>query len=174
MYSGGPNQFTSSFWIERQWLLETEIDDYCIKYSICPYRKRWYEYSQDNSSVELSKSTRLLLTYIIGDDIESDDIKRSLTIAQIYHMEISQEKIFIGTLIQAIHLLSELDTLKIHSLLLDQPRYLCFEEMIIFCTTEDTSKITKVYLEEINDINDIHFLMGLCPYMTYLKSRSYQ
>jgi hypothetical protein len=32
------NQFLSSFWIERQWILEAEIDDETIVYSIRPYK----------------------------------------------------------------------------------------------------------------------------------------
>ena len=37
-YPGEANQFTSSFWIERQWLFETKIDYDCIIYSIRPYK----------------------------------------------------------------------------------------------------------------------------------------
>jgi len=37
-YLGDPNQFTSSFWIERQWIFEAEIDFGEIMYSIRPYR----------------------------------------------------------------------------------------------------------------------------------------
>ena len=55
-------------------------------------------------------------------------------------MEIPIEKIFIGILIQAINILPKLDTLKIHSLSLDQPRNLSFEELVIFCSTENTNK----------------------------------
>ncbi len=38
LYLGEPNQFTSSFWIERQWLFEAEIDYDRIIYSVCPYK----------------------------------------------------------------------------------------------------------------------------------------
>jgi len=38
IYPGELNQFTSSFWIQRKWLLETKIDDEHIKYSIRPFR----------------------------------------------------------------------------------------------------------------------------------------
>jgi hypothetical protein len=39
----------------------------------------------------------------------------------------------------------------------------------ILLSREDTSKITKVYLEIMMEITDIYFLMILCPYMNYLK-----
>jgi len=35
-----------------------------------------------------------------------------------------------------------------------------------FCSTEDTNKIKKVYLEELKTFFSI---MAFCPYMTYLK-----
>jgi hypothetical protein len=38
IYPGGQNQFTSSFWIERQWTFEAEIIDESINYFIRPYR----------------------------------------------------------------------------------------------------------------------------------------
>jgi hypothetical protein len=38
IYSGVPNQFTSSFWIERQWTFEAEIIGESINYFIRPYR----------------------------------------------------------------------------------------------------------------------------------------
>ncbi len=38
MYFLESNQFTSSFWIKRQWLLETEIDGENLIYSIRSYK----------------------------------------------------------------------------------------------------------------------------------------
>ncbi len=38
IYLGEPNQFISSFWIERQWLFEVKIDYDLIMYSVCPYK----------------------------------------------------------------------------------------------------------------------------------------
>ncbi len=181
-YPGELNQFTSSFWIERQWIFEAEITSEYMKYSIHPYRytekrlvyeidyllsfrKRWYEF-------EVSKSARLTLAYIIVDEVDqviSEEIERVLNVEQIYHLEILEEKIFIGTLFQVIDLLPELNTLKIHSLSLNQRRSLCFKDLVILCSTESTSKITKVYLEKMINIKDVYYLMALCPYMTHFK-----
>ena len=97
-------------------------------------------------------------------------IRRALTVAQFYHLEIPEKKIFIGALIKAVDLLSELNSLKIHSLLLEQPKNLCEEEEgDILLSRENKSKITKVYLEKMIEITDIYSLMILCPYMEYLK-----
>ncbi len=84
-------------------------------------------------------------------------------------MEIPNEEIFNGALIQIVDLLSELQTLKIHSLSLEEPRDLCEEEVDILLSREDTNKITKVYLEIMMDMADIYFLMVLCPQINYLK-----
>ncbi|CAF1044257.1 unnamed protein product [Rotaria sp. Silwood1] len=177
-YPGGPNQFISSFWIEKKWIFEIEINHESIDYSIRPYRKRWYEDTQDknfNSSVEYSKSARLIITFIDNHDFEETTIMSItyiLTVAQIYHLEISEENVHVGVLIGVVSLLSELTTLKIHSLSLHVPRMLNSEEIHTLSSIEDTSKVTKVYLEIMYNIEDFYFLLELCPYMEYCKVNS--
>jgi hypothetical protein len=170
IYFTSSNAFSSSFWIEHRWIFEAEIALGHIRYSIDPYKIRWYDHAE--SSIDLSKSARFILTYPPNDEDDElafADIKRVLSIEQIYHLEISEEFFFIGILIQVINVLPELSTLKLHSLSLDQPRNLCFEELVMFCSTDSTSKITKVFLGILNDIKDLHFLVALCPYMTHLE-----
>ena len=84
-------------------------------------------------------------------------------------MEILENFFFIGELIQAIDILSELKSLKIHSLSLDQPRELSEDEVDILLSTEYSSKITNVCLSEMIKIQEVYFLMQLCPYMNYFK-----
>ncbi|CAF2855218.1 unnamed protein product [Rotaria sp. Silwood2] len=84
-------------------------------------------------------------------------------------MKISQENVDVRTLIEVLSLFTELTTLKIHSLSLHEPTMLNSEELFILFSTEDTSKVTKVYLEIMNDIEDFNFLLKLCPYMKYFK-----
>ncbi|CAF1270950.1 unnamed protein product [Rotaria sordida] len=60
IYNDQLNQFVSSFWIEQQWIFEVEINNESIIYLVGPYRKRWYENTQDkicNYSCDLFKST---------------------------------------------------------------------------------------------------------------------
>ncbi|CAF4973866.1 unnamed protein product, partial [Rotaria sp. Silwood1] len=175
IYNGEPNQFISSFWIERQWVFEAEINSESIIYLVHPYRKRWYENTQDkicNSSRDFSKSIRLTLKNVDSDDIEkllTIATRRVLTVAQVYDLEIPKEKIFIGTLIEIVNLLPEINTLKIHSLSLYEPRMLNSEERCTFSSIKDTSKITNVYLEKMNEIEEFSFLSELCPYMESFK-----
>jgi hypothetical protein len=96
------------------------------------------------------------------------NIRDCLPVAYIYHLEIRKEKIFSDTLIDIIHALPELDSLKVRSISLSPTRYLSVKgENLRFVSNKN--KVTKVYLENITGIEDVDFLMKLCPRMTYLQ-----
>jgi hypothetical protein len=103
------------------------------------------------------------------DKVVSKEIKRVLTITQIYHLEIREKKISIPVLIQAVNLLSDITTLKLHSLSRDETIELTVKELLILCSMKETSKITEIYLEEIGDVQELDFLFTLCPCMRYFK-----
>jgi hypothetical protein len=84
-------------------------------------------------------------------------------------LEILSENVHSNVLLETVNSLPELNTLKIHSLSLYEPRMLNDEELIILSSIEDTSQITKVYLEKMNEIKELDFLFELCPHMEYLK-----
>jgi len=162
----------------KKWILEVEIQDEDIIYSIQPYDKRWYEYVQHpiiNSSLQLSTSTGLTLTYYPSDkcsELVNLDINSILNVTQIYHLEISQDKIFLGTLINILYLLPELISLKINSLSIYEPRFLCRDEIDNFIRMSVTSKIKKICFEKIHKIEEIYFLIELCHSMNYLQINS--
>ncbi|CAF3460830.1 unnamed protein product, partial [Rotaria sp. Silwood2] len=116
------NPLNTPFWIQRQDILEIQMCTSCIKYWIHPYKKRWYDDTQNkttNSSVELSKSTRLTLIFINPDD--PHPLTRIYTrhlsiIVQIFHLEIQMDDFLLQTLIEIMKFLPELTTLKICSL----------------------------------------------------------
>jgi len=187
-----PDQFSSPFWIERQWVFVAKFDTEEIVYSIRPYkydnksllyqinslvtfRKNWYEFSSDkivNSAIDLAKSPRLTIVETLPVELSEQlimDINHVLPVSQIYYLQISEKKIFSDILIQIINSLPELHSLKIHSLSLYKSRRLTAEEVDIFLLAEERSKITKVCLESMVEIQEIFFLMTLCPYMAYLK-----
>ncbi len=68
-----------------------------------------------------------------------------------------------------INLLSDLNSLRVYSLSFDGPRSLSAEELVILCSISNKCKITKVYLEKMDEIEQIYLFMTLCPYLTYLK-----
>jgi hypothetical protein len=176
-YPGEQNQFSSSFWIERQWVFAARILGEYITYSIGPYRyiennfpykinyrisfrKRWYDYPEDiivKSSIELSKSAKLTIRHFYIKKLIAMSIKRVLTRAQIYHLEFYKSKIFADLLIRIIDLLPDLITLKIDSLS-------CRES-----ANSSKNKISKVYIQKMDNMDELDCLLAICPYTNYLQ-----
>jgi hypothetical protein len=122
--------------------------------------------------MELSKSHRLKISDVHGTDFYElliKVIKRVLTIAQVYHLDLSLMYIDFIILVQIMSVLSEIDSLKVHRILYNKPRVLCIEERNIACSILNISKITKVHLEDINYPEAFFVLMKFCPKMAYLK-----
>jgi hypothetical protein len=111
----------------------------------------------------------LLYTFSSVDlDYLCENIDYIINVAQIYHLTIQRE-IFAGVLARILTPLSTLDSLKISSLSISQPRSLSIEERSILRTISSTIRITKVNLEKMNNIEEIYFLLELCPHLIYLK-----
>ncbi|CAF5035586.1 unnamed protein product [Rotaria sp. Silwood1] len=160
--------FTSLFWIERKLILEMEVTDFQIIYSIRPFKKRWYNI---NSFIDFSKSTQLTMTCFPGD--EYFETFRSangtvLPVAEIYHLETSKQTIISGSLMKILNELPELDSLKIFRLSISQIRYSFIDDQN-FRLVSYQNKITKVYLENVNKSEEVYFLLKLCPRMKYFK-----
>jgi len=100
-------------------------------------------------------------------DLLSEEIPHILAVAQTYHLKIC-DKLFNGTLIEILLLLPELDSLQILSLTLSHRRYLSVDEVELASILKK-NQITKVYLEKMFAIEEINFLIELCPHMIYLK-----
>ncbi|CAF4459519.1 unnamed protein product [Rotaria sp. Silwood2] len=162
------NQFVSSFWIEKKWIFETEIDSFEVIYRIRSYKERWYNI---NSSIESSNSTQLTFTYPPCNEyleLSITDIHGILKVAQFYHLEIGKEKIDFVILMDIIYILSELDSLKIHSLSLSPTKHSSIKN-IVRRFISNKNQITKVYLEQMNEIEEVYFLIKFCPQMNYLQ-----
>ncbi len=87
-------------------------------------------------------------------------IRDPLIVTQIYHLEISKQTICSDILIELIYKLSALNTLKMTSLELSSSRCL---------SIENKNNIKKVYLEKMFTIEEVYFLIRLCPCMEYFK-----
>ncbi|CAF1396824.1 unnamed protein product [Rotaria sp. Silwood1] len=166
-----PDQFNSLFWNQRKWILDIEMNGMEYIYSIHSYKGRWYDIDPVN---EISNSTRLKITNLPDDD--NDDlmmvldliIRDILSITQIYHLEILEENISSQILLKTINKFSALDTLKISSLELSESNYSFIENKYSHFKSKK-NKITKIYLEKMNEIEEIYFLLKLCPHIEYLK-----
>ncbi|CAF1262736.1 unnamed protein product [Rotaria sp. Silwood1] len=125
-----------------------------------------------NSSIELSKSTRLIVWSVSDDDYYSRLLKLTideiLSITQIYHLEISKPNICSTEIIKLIDKLPALDSLKIFSLNLLESIFANFYEHDLYMVA-NKNNINKVYLVKMNAIEEVYFLIRLCPRMTYLK-----
>ena len=86
-------------------------------------------------------------------------------------MEFQREKVDCVTLIDITYALSELDSLKIHSLALSTTKSLSGKELVRrFMLNEN--KTTKVCLENMIKMEDVYFLIKFCPRMNYLQINS--
>ena len=46
---------------------------------------------------------------------------------------------------------------------------LTVKELLLLCSMKETSQITKVYLEQMDDIQAFDFICTLCPHMEYFR-----
>lgn len=133
------------------------------------FRKTWCE------NIEYSTSTTLILTNFVTcsyDEMLFKKIKRILSISKIYHLIIIDKHSSIHILIYLIDLLHDLLTLKLHSISSDERKTFPVKEFHALCSIYARGKISKVYIEEINETNDIEdfdYITDLCPRMKYFK-----
>ena len=184
-----PNQFTSSFWINRRMILDMELFQGEFWYSVRSYRyvkfncdikrkkkifprKQWYDDQNKNPMDQLSKSSRLTIHELPSLD-EIDSFQSTLhlisNINQIYHLEIPDSEIDFHTLIHITENFSKLDSLRIVSLYSNDNEDLYPTREKIFHYTKELCQAKKVYLEKINSILDIQFLMNFCPHLEYFQ-----
>ncbi|CAF1241273.1 unnamed protein product [Rotaria sp. Silwood1] len=171
IYSERINKFFSTFWIERKWIFHLKIDNTDIKYIIYPYKKTWYDYI-DNKNIEYSTSTSLILTNSISlyDDIIFEQMKRIISIKQIYHLNI-EKSIFLGMLIKLVNQLPFLITLKLNSLSYKEKINLSSIDFYRIVAINNPIKITKVYIKQINVIHDFYNISKVCPRMAYFETK---
>ncbi|CAF0833965.1 unnamed protein product [Rotaria sordida] len=174
MYFGIRDQFISSFWLQRQWTLETEIEFDTVQYSIRPYKKRWYEYDKQHIIInQYSKLIRLIIKDVSPEKwfktlSINQYIDHILTVTKIYHLEI-QETICFSKLCEILYNLPELDTLRIHSLSFSKTDYLSDEELDNVIVLLSKNHITKLYFEKMNEIEEIYLLMLAFLHINYLR-----
>ncbi|CAF0778917.1 unnamed protein product [Rotaria sordida] len=191
------NQFTSLFWLQRQWYLHLQTDaspfsNNRITYSIHSYRKKWYHlcqhmksdahYQQDNSvdmtlqniqNHVIPSSQRVELIATNHCDFEQyqsfiENIKSLFQLVQITHLNIDLCYSSIDLFIDFIYNLPYLDSLSMSCLPIS--------ELNISSTTRSklqlisqNNRITKVNLEKLIEINQIQFIINLCSRMEFLQ-----
>ncbi|CAF4837028.1 unnamed protein product [Rotaria socialis] len=181
------DQFVSSFWIKKQWTIEILIDilDWSgieIIYSVHPYAKRWHELNELNGNHHFyyieQQQQSVIVTISEHFHIDSEDFFFSnfhpvLTTFQVSHLVIESKTISIRTLIEFLHLLPNLDSLKLCSLsLLDLTNFSRTENETLHSISKN-SKITKVNLEQTTQLADVELLIDLCPQLQYFEMKDF-
>ncbi|CAF3806063.1 unnamed protein product [Adineta steineri] len=80
IYQGKINEFFSSFWCQRQWILEINIDSNEIIYYIHSHKKRWYEFNieeKNNSTIEQLEKCEILFSLPHLDSLKLNTISTS-------------------------------------------------------------------------------------------------
>jgi hypothetical protein len=98
-----------------------------------------------------------------------DTMKPCFGSVQFTHLNIDGDKLLIGMLIEIIRLLPNLNSLEVSSLPLVQLNGLSPEDTEMILLVSTTCKITKLKLDKMNEMEQLHFLMNLCPRMQYLE-----
>jgi hypothetical protein len=145
------------------------------------FRKKWYE-SHDGidvipaqhviDSTQPSRDVELtLILSFFRNSIElfTDDTISLFVLLRITRLDVLYTGIFIGTLIDLINHLPNLESMRVLSLLLLKPRCLSVEEVNTFRLVSNNNKITKVNIQWTTDLAQIQFLIDLCPSMHYLE-----
>jgi hypothetical protein len=103
------------------------------------------------------------------EELLNDTASSILLMMQITCLNITCGKIFIGTLINLIRCLPNLDSLVVSSLAMLKPRCLSVEETRTLHFISNYNKITKAKLHKTSDLAEIQFLLGLCCRVEYLE-----
>jgi hypothetical protein len=104
----------------------------------------------------------------------------TLILTQFYHLVVDAKTVSSEELVDVLHELSNVISLKLHCVTPFQPFDLSEEEdddddddeededEKRLAQVSETNKITKVYLEQMNDFKELDFLLGLCRYVKHL------
>ncbi|CAF0955420.1 unnamed protein product [Rotaria sordida] len=186
------NRFLSPVWIQRRWFLELKI---CINtflpatitYSIQPLKKQWYEWHNEANSNEIiiyptlteqkCINTSFSQLHLTLEGPQSVEYYRSVqeyicsiaTLVQFTSLHIDLCYFSISILLQLLNILPNLDSLTITSGLPEKTKILSKEQINMFRSVSSHNKITKVNLEQITELDQIHILMDLCFHMCDLQ-----
>jgi hypothetical protein len=98
-------------------------------------------------------------------------INHILTVTKIYHLEIPK-KICYNKLSEILDLFPELDTLRVHSVSFSILYYLSDQQMDDRVGQLAKTQITKVYLETMTKMEELHLLVLLFPRINHFQINS--
>ncbi|CAF1237296.1 unnamed protein product [Adineta ricciae] len=171
------HQFTSTFWRERQWFFsfEEEDDPYDngqYVFSVHPFRKTWYNSSKseliDNQTHPISLTVTENALYTFGTSYV-ECMETCFRTVLFTHLNIKCDKIPYGLFIELIHSLPNLTSLEVAAVPKVESNSLSFEESETALLISIKNKIMKIKIGQIRCMEDINFLINLCPRVKYLE-----
>ncbi|CAF1293612.1 unnamed protein product [Adineta steineri] len=189
-------QFTSTFWIERQWFFKFTDKLNCFLYSIRPISKQWFNsYEQImgcvnqktdectlksnniSSSFEINQACGPSIQMIIAgyspstwNTFHLDRMKLCFQVIPFTHLTIHSNKIPLDLVLKIIHLLPNIIYLEIDSLSTVSFSCLGNKDIItMFHSVKTNSRIRKVKFNNQVETIQIRTLMYLCPRMEYFE-----
>ncbi|CAF0979013.1 unnamed protein product [Adineta steineri] len=174
------HRFTSEFWRERRWIFKLEMNVNFffltnVVYSIHPYRENWDEIHKEhwnsNIALDVFNGTELSIfesSFTDYNDSLIDNLAPLFDIVQITKLDFTFEATFVGMLLDLLRYLPNLNSLRVRSLSLTKPRCLHAEEERISRLISIDNKIRKVHIQQMTDLEQIQFLINICPLMQYL------
>ncbi|CAF1074655.1 unnamed protein product [Adineta steineri] len=184
------NRFNSPFWSERKWVREIEVYCESMVFSIHPYKKEWIDlrehtnidtYSKQNSTKDNYISNRektdhgiIQLTILDYEDIGLNGqsikkLKSALEAIQFTHLNIDDDTMSINMLLGILHLLPNIESLKLSSIPIVKLESLFIEHTRNHLSVLAINKITKVKLGQVIEEEEIEFFINLCPHIEYLE-----
>jgi hypothetical protein len=103
------------------------------------------------------------------NELFTDNTIILLNLLRITRLDIPYSGIFVGTLIDLIHHLPNLDSVRVWSLSLLKLSCISDEQISTLCLLSKTNKITKVNIQCLTELSQLQFLIDLCPRMQYLE-----
>ncbi|CAF4349219.1 unnamed protein product [Rotaria sp. Silwood2] len=186
------NRFLSPFWIQRRWFFELKIcinvfPPATITYSIQPLKKQWYEWHDDANSNQFvtcstlaeqkSNNTSFSHLHLTVEGPPTVEYYRLVqgyicsiaALVQFTSLHIDLCHFSISILIQFLNMLPNLDSLTITSEFPEKAKILSKEQINMFHFVSSNNKITKVNLEQMTELDQIHIIMDLCFHMCDLQ-----
>ena len=107
--------------------------------------------------------------YLQCNELFTDNATTLFALLRISRLDILHNGIFVGILIDLIHHLPNLISLRVWSLSLVKSQWMSDEEASTLGLLLNNNTITQVSIQCLNDLAQIQFLIDLCPSMQYLE-----
>lgn len=185
------NQFSSKFWIDRQLMFELEIEvsavfPFSSSYTVKSYRAMWYEsigveLNKLNRNIDVKSDEKAIGAYcrlhLILNDARINVTQQNtenfihsiLKPLPITDLRLEFYMFSMPILMEHLVLFPSLNSLSISSQIPENFKNLSEVYLHVIDQFAKDNRITKLNLERMTEIDQIHFLLHLCPKITHLQ-----